>query len=100
MGSAFATVERDLCWRYWLRVQVPEDTPVGRYREAVLLHADDPARPRLNIEVNALVKAGVHISPDTVDFGELSLADQKRQPGKRELTQQTLICATARVTCR
>lgn len=77
--------------RYRLLVQVPEDTPVGRYREAVLLHTDDPARARLNIEVNTLVKADVHISPDTVDFGELSLAELKRQPGKLELTQQTLI---------
>lgn len=77
--------------RYRLLVRVPEDTPVGRYREAVLLHTDDPARARLNIEVNTLVKADVHISPDTVDFGELSLAELKRQPGKLELTQQTLI---------
>lgn len=77
--------------RYRLRVQVPEGTPIGRYRESVLLHTNDPARPRLNIEVNTLVKASVHVAPDMVDFGELSLADLKRQPGKLELTQQTLI---------
>lgn len=77
--------------RYKLLVQVPADTPVGRYREAVLLHTDDPARPRLNIEVNALVKANVHISPESVDFGELSLSRLQRQPGMLDLVRHTLI---------
>lgn len=76
---------------YKLHVEVPADTPAGRYRESLLLHTDDPARPRLGIEVNVLVKNEVHVSPETVDFGRLSLSRLQQQPNILELIRQTLV---------
>lgn len=76
--------------RYKLLVQGKDGAQIGRYRESVVLHTNDPAYPRLNIEVNTLVKADLHVSQETVDFGRLSLAELRRQPDKLELTRQTL----------
>jgi hypothetical protein len=76
--------------RYKLLVQGKDGAEIGRYHEAVVLHTNNPANPRLNIEVNTPVKANVHVSQETVDFGRLSLAELRRQPDRPELTQQTL----------
>ncbi len=75
---------------YRIRVEVPADTPIGRYRESLLLHTDDPQRPRLGVEVNVLVKNDVHASPETVEFGQLSLKRLQHQAGILELIRQTL----------
>lgn len=77
--------------RYRLVVKGTDQAELGRHREAVVLHTNDPAHPRLHIEVNTLVKADVHVSQESVDFGRLSLAALQRQPDQLELLQQTLI---------
>lgn len=77
--------------RYRLVVTGAEDAGAGRYAEALVLHTSDPAHPRLHIEVNTLVKADVHVSQDSVDFGRLSLTELQRHPDRLELLRQTLI---------
>ena len=77
--------------RYKLLVQGKDGAEPGRYREALVLHTNDPAHPQVHIEVNTLIKADVHVSQESVDFGHLSLAELQRQPDKLELTRQTLI---------
>ena len=76
---------------YKLNVGVPPDTPVGRYRELVVLHTDDPEHPRIPIEVNVLVKPDIFITPDQVDFGQLTLAQIKNKPEVLDLIKQTLL---------
>ena len=82
--------------RYRLVVKGTDKAELGRHHEAVVLHTDDPAHPRLHIEVNTLVKADVHVSQESVDFGRLSLAELQRQPDKLELLRQTLIVSNRR----
>lgn len=82
--------------RYRLVVKGTDTAEPGRHREAVVLHTNDPAHPRLHIEVNTLVKADVHVSQESVDFGRLSLAELQRQPDQLELLKQTLIVSNRR----
>jgi len=76
---------------YLLRVTVPAETPLGRYRESVIVHTDDPVRQRIHIEVNILVKPDVFLVPLSVDFGLIKLAQLEHNPGLLDLVQQTVI---------
>lgn len=76
---------------YELIARIAPDAPVGRYRESVVLHTDDPAHPRLRVEVNTLVKADVFVNQEDVDFGQLSLTQLKQDKNILPLVQQSLI---------
>ena len=76
---------------YALTVTVPPESPVGRYRESVVVHTDDPERPRIGIDVNILVKPDVFVSVDTIDFGEINLSDIRRNPGIVDFLRQTFV---------
>lgn len=92
-GSHFhANLETlDAGQHYRLRVKVPADTPIGRYRERLLLHTNDPARSSMGVEINILVKDEVYASPETVEFGQLSLSQLQQQTGVMELLRHTLV---------
>lgn len=74
-----------------LKVTVPATTPLGRYRESLVLHTDNPERPRIGVEVNILVKPDVYVIPETAEFGVLSLSETRRNPSTAELIKQTFI---------
>ena len=76
---------------YELTVTVPPETPVGRHRESVVVHTDDPKRPRISIDVNILVKPDVFVSVETIDFGEIYLSDIRRNPGIVDFLRQTFV---------
>lgn len=76
---------------YRINVAVPPETPAGRYREALIVHTDDKAYPRLNIEMNVLVKPDVFITPDTLDFGQINLTQVKTNPSILNLIGQDFL---------
>ena len=66
--------------RFDLRVTaVPGGVP-GRFQERLIVHTDSPARPFINVAVNVFVKADVYANPETVDFGDVSLAAVRQRP--------------------
>ncbi len=74
-----------------LRVTVPPNVSPGRYREAVYLHTDNPTRPRLKIAVNVLVKSDVFVSPPDVIFGQVNMAQLRKQSSMFPLLTQTFL---------
>ena len=76
---------------YELTVMVPPESPVGRYRESIVVHTDDPERPRIGIDVNILVKPDVFVSVETIDFGEIYLSDIRQNPGITDFLRQTFV---------
>jgi uncharacterized membrane protein len=74
-----------------LVVQVPPETPSGRYREAVYLRTDHPTRSRIRVAVNVFVKADLYASPELVDFGTVSLAEFARAPSLLDFLTQVVI---------
>lgn len=75
--------------RYELRVTVKESTPVGRYEQFLEVHTNSPKRPKIGVQVRILVKPEVYLAPDSVEFGQLSLAALKKE-GLAALSSQTL----------
>ena len=65
--------------------------PVGRYQEHVIVHTDDPSRPRLRVEVNLLVKPSVFVTTDLVEFGQISLRSLRLNPSNLDLLSQSFL---------
>lgn len=65
--------------------------PAGRYQEHVIVHTDDPSRPRLRVEVNLLVKPDVFVTTEAVDFGRVSLTSLRLNPLSLELHSQSFL---------
>jgi hypothetical protein len=76
---------------YKLHITAPEGTEPGRYREALVLHTNDPNQPRIHLEMNILVKDEVYVTQDEVDFGAISTQQVQHNPGILKLIQQTLL---------
>lgn len=76
---------------YELNVAVPTETTVGRYREALVLHTDDPNYPKIQIEMNVLVKPDIFIVPEEIDFGKIDLAQIKRDNSILKLIEQYVL---------
>ena len=74
-----------------ISISIPTDTPIGRYQESLLVHTDDPELARIHLEVNVLLKADVFISPEVLDFGQISRARIESNPEVLDLLTQTLI---------
>lgn len=74
-----------------ITVNVPADTPVGRYRESLVVHTNDPLLEKIHLEINALVKADVFINPEVVDFGRVSRARIQSNPEVLNFLTQTLV---------
>jgi hypothetical protein len=73
---------------YELVVKVPQNTPAGRYMEAVYLQTDHPTQSRLKVAVNVLVKTDPFVDPPVVDFGQVSLDELTRAPKLLDLLTQ------------
>jgi len=63
----------------------------GAYHESAWILTDDPARPKVRLDVNILVKTEVHASVDGIDMGRVNLSTLKANPSVLELMQQTVI---------
>jgi hypothetical protein len=71
-----------------LTIAAKPDAPIGRWRERLFVHTDDPDHRRFAIEVNILVKPDVFVSIETLDFGRLSLRRLKGDPAVLDLVKQ------------
>ena len=71
-----------------LTIAAKPDAPIGRWRERLFIHTDDPDHKRFAIEVNILVKPDVFVSIETLDFGRLSLRRLKGDPAVLDLVKQ------------
>jgi len=74
-----------------ITITIPAETPIGRYRESLLVHTDDPELERIHLEINALVKADVFINLDVVDFGRVSRARIQSNPEVLDFLTQTFV---------
>jgi hypothetical protein len=74
-----------------LAVSTRPDTPAGRYRDSLFIKTSDVKLARLHVEVNILVKPDVFIDPESVDFGSLSRAHIRANPGVLDFIRQTLV---------
>lgn len=88
--------------RYALTAEIPKKVPVGKYRESLILHTDDPKHPRISVEVNILVKPDLHIQPAKADFGHVQLSKARKHPQLAKLLQQQFVIKrrTGRMTIR
>ena len=77
--------------KYQLRIAVPPDIPVGRYTEAVDVLTSDPARPRLRVAVNVLVKPDIYVDPPDISFGRVNSDHLRKTPGNLPLLIQTFL---------
>jgi len=77
--------------RFALTAEVPTAVPVGKYRESLILHTDDPKHPRISVEVNVLVKADLYVQPTEADFGHVQLSNARKHPQMAKLLQQQFI---------
>lgn len=76
---------------YKLQVDIPPDVLPGRYREAIYLHTDQQAAPRIKVGVNVLVKEDLYVNPETVDYGNVGVGHLKSNPNTMELLNQTFL---------
>jgi len=74
-----------------VNITIPVETPIGRYRESLLVHTDDPELSRIHLEINVLVKADVFINPEIVDFGLVSRARIQSSPEALDFLTQTIV---------
>lgn len=88
-SAALKTVEEGKV--YQLTVKVPADAADGRYEEAVILHTDHPRHSRVRIPVNVLIKNDLYASPETIDFGQISLQQLMKEPKLLPLLTQTFL---------
>jgi hypothetical protein len=76
---------------YELIVRVPDDVAPGRYMESATVLTDSPARPRLTVGVNVLVKTDLYANPEAVDFGTINLTAATRSPRQLDLFTQPVM---------
>ncbi|MEW5854772.1 MAG: DUF1573 domain-containing protein [Myxococcota bacterium] len=72
-------------------VVVPSGLAPGRFVESLVVRTNHPVVTEVRLAVNVLVKAHVHVSPEVVDFGQVSLSQLSRMPTLTELATQTVI---------
>ncbi len=90
--AAVETVEASR--RYKLRVTTKPDAPLGCSQEPLYLITDHPTRSRLRVLVNVLIKSDVYVNPETVDFGQVEMAEISGSPGLLNLLGQTFLVKT------
>lgn len=76
---------------YKVHVSVPDGVAPGRYREALLIQTDAPGGKVYPVAVNIFVKPDLFVYPDSVTFGEVRVADLRRQPALLDLLRKTLV---------
>lgn len=76
---------------FQINITIPAETAIGRYRESLLVHTDNPQLKLIHLEVNTLVKADVFFNPEVVDFGLVSRARIKSSPEALDFLTQTVV---------
>ena len=78
-------------FEYDVRVAVRPDVALGRYpSEPIYLHTGDPARPRLQLLANLLIKPDFYAAPEEANFGTVGADALAAQPQFVDWTTQTL----------
>lgn len=76
---------------YQLHISAPEDTKPGRYQEFLVVHTNNPEYPRIQLQVNILIKSDIFLSREDIDFGAISLAQLRNQPNVLALLSDTVL---------
>ncbi len=66
------------------------DAAPGRYKGYVELLTNRPDHPPLRVVVNLIVKGEIHVEPETVDFGRISIEAVRRNPKLAGYLTQTM----------
>ncbi|MEW5850464.1 MAG: hypothetical protein AB2A00_16890 [Myxococcota bacterium] len=74
-----------------IKLEIPDDLPVGRYQESLVLHTNHPAVSQLRLSVNVLIKEHLHANPEAVDFGRVDRSQLAAKPALGDLLTQTLM---------
>jgi hypothetical protein len=75
---------------YEIVVRVAPGTELGRFREGLVVHTNQPTRRDVPVAVNVFVKPDVYASPEVVDFGQLDLEQLRRTPALRDALTQVV----------
>jgi hypothetical protein len=92
LGKHFTAAVRTLVegQEYALVVRVAAGTELGRFQEALVVHTNQPTRPKVPVAVNVLVKPDLYASPEVVDFGQVDLEQLRRAPALRDALTQVV----------
>jgi hypothetical protein len=92
VGNHFTASVRTLIQgeEYEVVVRVAPGTELGRFRERLVVHTNQPTRPEVPVAVNVFVKPDLYASPEAVDFGQLDLEQLRRIPALREALTQVV----------
>lgn len=75
---------------YELVTRIASGTLPGRYDEQLLLTSDNAQIGTLTVPVHFFLKADLYANPDSVDFGQVSMAELSN-PAKRAFLTQTFL---------
>lgn len=81
---------------YNVNVRLAPGVPVGKYEETLVIEASKPTVRVLRIPVHLFVKPDLYATPDSVDFGEISLEQLGRSAGILDLLKQTILVTSRR----
>lgn len=81
---------------YAITVKLAPGTPVGRYEETLVIEMSSPPGRVLKVPVHLFVKPDLYATPDTADFGEVSLERLRRSAGAQEPLKQTVLVTSRR----
>lgn len=81
---------------YGVSVKAVPGTPVGRYEETLLIEMSNPPGRTLRVPVHIFVKPDLYTTPDSVDFGEISLEQIRQSPAILDLLNQTVLVTSRR----
>jgi hypothetical protein len=73
---------------YEVLISVPTGLDAGQHQESLFIDTDHPRLGQLHVAVNVFVKKNLYVTPDVIDFGELSIA-QVRTVSAAAVTLQT-----------
>jgi hypothetical protein len=74
-----------------LDVTVPPTAEPGRFMEMVYLNTNHPTMKRLEVAVNVLVKHELYVNPETLELGEIRVAELAANPQLVRRLDQKLI---------
>src|SRR5262249_40521010 len=81
---------------YAVNVKVAPGAPVGRYEETLVIEMSSPPGRTLRVPVHLFVKPDLYATPDSVDFGEISLEQIRLSPAILDLLNQTVLVTSRR----
>ncbi|MDX2037477.1 MAG: DUF1573 domain-containing protein [Isosphaeraceae bacterium] len=65
--------------RYLLTATLNSTAPVGRLKEEITLHTNDPTGPTIPVSVTGLVQSNVTVSPTVINLGQIKAGETVRK---------------------